>query len=108
MFNWLNYQKYNLYHEVSFKCATTLPSLHIHQPVTGADRNKSGKRSRGKENFQDQPAPVVYATLMLWKKAGEKWSEDELVPVKNIKQSSKDKSITVAFRNGAKKVVRFE
>lgn len=45
---------------------------------------------------------------MLWKKAGEKWSEDELVPVKNIKQSSKDKSITVAFRNGAKKVVRFE
>ena len=60
-------------------------------------------------NFKpDQKNGNVYATLMLWKKAGEKWTDNELVPVKNIKQSKKDKSVIVSFRNGEKeKVVRF-
>ncbi len=60
------------------------------------------------DNFspgQKEPAP--YATLMLWKKAGEEWTDEELVPVKKIKRSKKDRSIKVSFRNGEEKVVRF-
>lgn len=52
--------------------------------------------------------PVVYATLMLWKKAGEKWTDDELMPVKNIEASESGNSVTVSFVDGNKKVVKFE
>ncbi|MFT2010002.1 DUF2264 domain-containing protein [Pontibacter sp. 13R65] len=48
----------------------------------------------------------VYATLLLWKKAGEKWTDNELVPVKKIR-SGKDGSTTVEFRNGDSKTIRF-
>ena len=52
--------------------------------------------------------PVVYATLMLWKKAGEKWTDDELVPVKKIKYSGKDNRVTITFINGESKTVAFD
>ncbi|WP_460893457.1 DUF2264 domain-containing protein [Rufibacter soli] len=58
--------------------------------------------------FQPGPKPTLYATLMLWKKSGEKWTEDELVPVKKVEHSEKEKTVTVSFRKGDKKVVRFE
>lgn len=48
----------------------------------------------------------VYAALMLWKRAGEKWTDDELVPVKRIEEG-KDKVI-VWMANGEKKTVTFE
>lgn len=47
----------------------------------------------------------IYATLMLWKKSGEKWKNDELVPLKLTEQSKGIISIT--FKNGTKKVVDF-
>ncbi|WP_206684014.1 DUF2264 domain-containing protein [Pontibacter beigongshangensis] len=56
----------------------------------------------------DQKEQQVYATLMLWKKAGEKWTANELVPVKKIQHSDKDGSIDIQFRNGATKTVRWE
>jgi hypothetical protein len=49
-----------------------------------------------------------YVTLMLWKKAGEKWTDDELVPVKKIKYADKDKSVIVSFTNGDEKIIQFD
>ncbi|WP_224998643.1 DUF2264 domain-containing protein [Cesiribacter sp. SM1] len=61
------------------------------------------------DSFKPQPqGPELYATLMLWKKSGEQWTDEELVPVKSIKQAKSDNSITVLFRDQHRKVVRFE
>ncbi|MEL1252257.1 DUF2264 domain-containing protein [Flavobacterium sp. DGU38] len=48
----------------------------------------------------------IYATLMLWKKSGEKWKKEELVPVKILQQT--DGSVTVEFDKGTKKVINFK
>jgi len=48
----------------------------------------------------------VYATLMLWKKSGEKWNDNELVPVKSIKETKE--GINVQFNNGTTKLVDFK
>jgi len=50
--------------------------------------------------------PVIYATLMLWKKSGQTWSDSDLMPVAKIKQESGD-LIHVTFKNGDKKTVKF-
>lgn len=47
----------------------------------------------------------VYATLMLWKKSGEKWKNEELVPVKTL--SKANDVITVQFKNGKKITLDF-
>lgn len=51
---------------------------------------------------------TLYTTLMLWKNANEKWTDDELVPVKKIKISKNGDSVTIAFTDGSRKVVRYE
>jgi hypothetical protein len=51
---------------------------------------------------------TIYATLMLWKKSGEKWSNDELLPVQKIKHSSKLNTVTITMKNGDKKSVKYE
>ena len=60
-------------------------------------------------NVEDFFAPengrFVYATLMLWKKAGEKWTDDELIPVRNI--TEKENTLIVQMLNGDKKVVQY-
>jgi hypothetical protein len=48
----------------------------------------------------------LYVTLMLWKKAGEKWTDNELVPVKKIENT--DGNIIVWMVNGEKKTVTFD
>jgi len=48
---------------------------------------------------------TIYATLMLWKKAGEKFSDKELLPVKNINYSEKENQVTVHFSNGVVKIL---
>lgn len=55
----------------------------------------------------DTSKPVIYATLLLWKKSGEKWTAKELVPVKKIKTSNTDGSVIVSFRNGVTKTVKY-
>ena len=50
----------------------------------------------------------MYITLMLWKKANEKWTNDELVPVKKIQYSVTKNSVTILFKNGDKKVLNFD
>ena len=49
--------------------------------------------------------PTVYATLMLWKKSGEKWTEKELVPIKILDKTAS--IVTIQFNNGTKKVIDF-
>ncbi|CAD0004373.1 DUF2264 domain-containing protein [Flavobacterium chungangense] len=47
----------------------------------------------------------ISAMLMLWKKSGEKWKKEELVPAKILQQT--DGSVTVEFDKGIKKVINF-
>ena len=49
--------------------------------------------------------PHIYATLMLWKKSGEKWKKKELVPVKILEQTNG--TVIIQFNNGTKKIVDF-
>ncbi|MBC7847187.1 MAG: DUF2264 domain-containing protein [Flavobacterium sp.] len=51
--------------------------------------------------------PEIFATLMLWKKSGEKWSIDELLPVKKINYSEISNTVNITMKNGYKKTVRY-
>lgn len=51
--------------------------------------------------------PEILATLMLWKKSGEKWSDKELIPVNTIKHSKSTNSISIKMKNGDEKKVVF-
>jgi hypothetical protein len=64
--------------------------------------NVTDKLSAGKINRK------IYSTLMLWKKAGEKWTKDELVPVKKIQYDTDKNTATILFSNGEKKVISFD
>jgi len=50
----------------------------------------------------------MYISLMLWKRADEKWTNDELVPVKGIQHSATKDRVTILFKNGDKKVLSFD
>jgi len=47
----------------------------------------------------------IYATLMLWKKSGEKWQKNELNPIKSLSQTND--TVVIQFTNGTKKIVDF-
>jgi hypothetical protein len=49
----------------------------------------------------------VYTTLMLWKKSGEKWTDDELLPVKKVAIGSNGQ-VSVAFANGRSTTIQFD
>src|SRR5205085_2761038 len=55
--------------------------------------------------FTNKIQSSIYATLMLWKKSGEKWKDEELVPVKKLSYSNKNNTVTVLFNNGERKEV---
>nr|WP_294932561.1 DUF2264 domain-containing protein [uncultured Flavobacterium sp.] len=83
-------------------------------PVLGWDKTEvvKGKGLHPESNestvinmTSDSKKPGIYATLMLWKKSGEKWKNKELVPVKILKQ--KNGSVNLEFDNGIKKVIDF-
>ncbi|APZ48077.1 hypothetical protein BW723_06260 [Polaribacter reichenbachii] len=50
---------------------------------------------------------TIYATLMLWKKSGEKWNKKELCPVKSIKPIHNLKEVIVKFNNGESKTIKY-
>ncbi|GGK72341.1 DUF2264 domain-containing protein [Rufibacter glacialis] len=60
------------------------------------------------DSFVPGQQPKVYATLMLWKRSGEKWTDKELVPVQKIEEDPTGKTLTVSFRKGDQKTVRFD
>ncbi|MGB8191419.1 MAG: DUF2264 domain-containing protein [Chitinophagaceae bacterium] len=49
----------------------------------------------------------IYCTLMLWKKSGEKWTADELVPVKQMSYSKTENAVGLILTSGEKKQVKF-
>ncbi|WP_223678109.1 DUF2264 domain-containing protein [Flavobacterium hibisci] len=59
-------------------------------------------------NVLSDPKPnktKIYATLMLWKKSGENWKKEELLPVKIVDQTND--VVTIQFNNGKSKAVSF-
>jgi hypothetical protein len=53
--------------------------------------------------------PKLYATLMLWKRSGKPWTDEELVPVKNIKADEDVTTVDLIFykkQNNGSKTVR--
>ncbi|MFI1744365.1 DUF2264 domain-containing protein [Thalassobellus sediminis] len=50
----------------------------------------------------------IYATLMLWKKSGEKWTKKELFPVKNIKQFNNSNNVIIHLKNNKKTVIKYD
>ena len=59
-------------------------------------------------NFVPQKdIPEIFATLMLWKKSGEKWRDEELLPVKKINYSKTTNTLSVIMKNGHKMSVNF-
>jgi len=42
---------------------------------------------------------TIFATLQLWKKSGEKWTDKELLPVINMHYSPSDNEVVIDFRN---------
>ncbi|NLP56870.1 DUF2264 domain-containing protein [Lutibacter sp. B1] len=59
-------------------------------------------------NFNPNLENNIYATLMLWKKSGEKWSKKELLPIKKMNYSKETNSVTVTMINGDTKVVKYD
>ena len=56
----------------------------------------------------DQMSNKLYITLMLWKRSGEKWGLNDLMPVKNIEYSKKNGQLTITFTDKSKKIVDFD
>ncbi|MFP5040157.1 DUF2264 domain-containing protein [Parasediminibacterium sp. JCM 36343] len=67
----------------------------------------SSKIINATATFTKDAHNLVYATLMLWKKSGEAWTDKELCPISKLSYSEKDKAVTVLFSNGEKKVVKY-
>ncbi|TDN37564.1 DUF2264 domain-containing protein [Hymenobacter sp. UV11] len=42
------------------------------------------------------PRPALYATLLLWKKSGEKWTDAELLPVQKVAAANGGATVTLA------------
>ncbi|MEI8087495.1 MAG: DUF2264 domain-containing protein [Paludibacter sp.] len=60
------------------------------------------------DQFYPNQKEKEYITLMMWKKSGEIWNNDELLPVKSIKQLKKSIGLVINFKNGESKTVLFQ
>ncbi|MDB5271441.1 MAG: hypothetical protein JWP58_4481 [Hymenobacter sp.] len=52
--------------------------------------------------------PTLYATLMLWKKSGETWTDAELMPVKKLLPTTQNGSVVVIFSDGSSKTIKYD
>lgn len=71
------------------------------------EANESSVINLLKNDISQNDQSKVFATLMLWKKSGEKWTNKELVPVKKISFSPDENAVNVSLINGEKKLVKF-
>jgi hypothetical protein len=55
---------------------------------------------------QMAPGAKLYATLMLWKKSGQKWTKEELMPVRQLTPAAT--GATVLLADGTRKTITFE
>ncbi len=49
----------------------------------------------------------VYITLQLWKKGGERFTEEELTPVKKVNVSEDKKRVDILFSDNTQKIIQF-
>jgi hypothetical protein len=49
--------------------------------------------------------PTLCATLLLWKKSGERWTDAELLPIRQLAPAAA--SVTITLADGRRKVVKF-
>lgn len=56
-------------------------------------------------NYKQTDGKKVYATLFLWKKSGEEWTDEELVPLKYFSIADDANSVTVTLKSGEVKQV---
>lgn len=61
-----------------------------------------------KDNYKAARQPKIYTTLMLWKRAKEAWTDDELVPVVKTIYDPEKSSVEVWFVNGDRKTITFD
>jgi hypothetical protein len=45
--------------------------------------------------------------LMLWKKSGESWKDDELVPIESVQESKSQNMVIIKMTNGEQKLVEY-
>ncbi|MGO4771280.1 DUF2264 domain-containing protein [Flavobacterium sp. W22_SRS_FK3] len=55
--------------------------------------------------INDSKKSNLFATLMLWKKSGEKWKDKELVPLRISEQTNG--KVAIQLNNGTKKIIDF-
>lgn len=60
-------------------------------------------------DFKASPKPdqAIYATLLLWKKAGEAWTDNELLPVKKLTVSADAGTVTVILADKSVKQIKY-
>jgi len=79
----------------------------VHAKGLHPEANESSVINVSNNYVPQKEQSTVYATLMLWKKSGEKWSDKELLAVKKIDFSSKENTVNVSLANGEKKMVKY-
>lgn len=71
--------------------AKSIATTNVHpQSKESMVINATQRLSPGKE--------MVFVTLMLWKKSGEKWSDDELVPLSEVVYNGSANTVSALFR----------
>jgi hypothetical protein len=54
-----------------------------------------------------KPGQAIYATLLLWKKAGEVWTDNELLPVKAMAVATDGSKVTVTLVNQTTREIKY-
>ncbi|WP_010519414.1 DUF2264 domain-containing protein [Croceivirga radicis] len=57
------------------------------------------------DNYNPQEENAIYASLLLWKNSGEKWSPDELYPIESLKVL--ENRVTVVLKGGKVKTINY-
>ncbi len=57
--------------------------------------------------FYKPSSEQIYSCLMLWKKSGETWSDQELMPINNIRYNNDSSIVEIQFNNGVQKKFSF-
>lgn len=78
----------------------------VHAQGLHPESNKSSVIDVTATTDPEKGVSNIYATLMLWKKSGEKWKSKELIPIKTIKPTNN--GVTIQFNNGKAKQVDFD
>ena len=60
------------------------------------------------DKYSAESKGKIDATLLLWKQDGAKWTDNELMPVKQIKIADDQASVCITLRDGTRKEVKFK